>query len=139
MRTLHLTEALFVGLSLVLSIAADTSRCSSAERIAGAEKIPYAYNLTPLGASAAAFEEVPFAPDCVVEVLRPPISIRQSLFLTIEFRYPNGLPGVIVAVDAATTRAFAVETRQVFSDVTGEYTDFANGTTIIHTIVVRCF
>lgn len=51
--------------------------------------------------------------------------------------WPNGGPGVETAVDGTTTVDFAIATRQIFTKVTGEYTDFANGTTIIHTDVVR--
>lgn len=49
----------------------------------------------------------------------------------------NGLPAVPVAFSGDTTFAIAVLTRQVFSDVSGEYKDFgANGTVLITTDVV---
>lgn len=54
-------------------------------------------------------------------------------------RYPNGGPGVLVAIDGTTTLDFAIETRQLFNKVTGAYTDYANGTTIIHTNVVSTY
>lgn len=60
-----------MGLFLTLNseaLPATGGICTSEQRIAGAQQIPYAYNLEPLGASAAAFAEVPFAPDCVVKV-----------------------------------------------------------------------
>lgn len=42
--------------------------CTADKRLAAARQIPYAYNLQPLGASAAAFKEVPFAADCLTEM-----------------------------------------------------------------------
>lgn len=49
----------------------------------------------------------------------------------------NGAPPLPVAIDGNTTVTFAVATRQLFSLVTGAYTDFAgNGTTDIRTDVV---
>lgn len=42
------------------------AECSSTQRLNYASQIPYAYNLSPLGASAIAFEAVPFAADCQV-------------------------------------------------------------------------
>lgn len=48
---------------------------------------------------------------------------------------PNGGPAIPVAIDRTTTYDFALATRQVFSRVTGQYTDYNNGTTIIHTNV----
>lgn len=40
--------------------------CTAEQRITAAEQIPYAYGLTDLGASAAAFAAVPFADNCIV-------------------------------------------------------------------------
>ena len=118
MYTFQLLSALLLAVSFT-PITTAASVCTSAARLAGARQVPYAYNLKEPGASAAAFGQVPFAPDCVITV------------------YPNGLPGVITAIDGPTSRAFAINSRQAFSDVTGEYTDYENGTTIIHTVVVR--
>ena len=41
----------------------------------------------------------------------------------------------MVAIDSTTTIDFAIATRQIFSKVTGTYTDNADGDTIIHTNV----
>jgi hypothetical protein len=43
----------------------------------------------------------------------------------------NGLPPVPVALTGTETYNFAVETRQVFSHLTGAFTDFDNGTTLV--------
>lgn len=57
--------------------------------------------------------------------------------LTLRRRAANGAPPIPVAIDRTTTLAFADSTRQVFSEVTGQYKDFpANGTTDIITNVV---
>lgn len=121
---MHTTRILLPVISILAAFAftrattQDSTSCTSAQRIAGAERVPYTYNLIAAGASAAAFEKVPFAPDCVVLL------------------YANGLPGVEVADTDTTTRAFATTTRQLFSKVTGQYVDFANGTTDVMTNVV---
>ncbi|KUJ07452.1 uncharacterized protein LY89DRAFT_789560 [Mollisia scopiformis] len=94
------------------------AQCTSADRIGYASQVPYAYNLSPLGASAAAFEAIPFNADCQTSIAA------------------NGAPAVPVAIDGNTTVVFAVATRQLFSTVTGNYIDFpANGTTDIQTNV----
>lgn len=50
----------------------------------------------------------------------------------------DGLPPIPVSYSGSSSYAFGVETRQLFSSVTGEYTDFpANGTALINTNVVR--
>lgn len=105
--------ALFSNLAI-----SNAQSCTADQRLAGAEAIPYAYNLTPLGAAAAAFNQVPFASDCTINI------------------FPNGGPGVPTAVDGKTTVDFAIATRQLFSEVTGEYTDVPETfSTIIHTNV----
>jgi hypothetical protein len=45
------------------------SDCTSSQRLAGAELIPYSYNLVSPGAAATSFQQVPFAPDCIVLML----------------------------------------------------------------------
>lgn len=95
------------------------SKCTSAQRLAGAELVVSAYNLIPASASAASFAHLPVEDDCHIHI------------------YPDGGPGIPVAVSSDTTIAFADATRQLFSKVTGAYTDYENGTTIIHTNVVR--
>ncbi|CZR61848.1 uncharacterized protein PAC_11745 [Phialocephala subalpina] len=105
---------------LLLSIFSSlvTSTCTTSQRLAIAAQIPAAYNLSPLGASYAAFEAIPFAPLCQTSIA------------------PNGLPPVPVAIDRSTTELFAQATRQLFSEVTGCYVDFPrNGTTDIQTNV----
>lgn len=52
-----------------------------------------------------------------------------------DYSNPNGGPAIPVAIDRPTTYDFALGTRQLFSRVTGQYTDYDNGTTIIHTNV----
>lgn len=55
--------ALFSNLAI-----SNAQSCTADQRLAGAEAIPYAYNLTPLGAAAAAFNQVPFASDCTINM-----------------------------------------------------------------------
>lgn len=43
--------------------------CTSTQRLAGAQLIPYSYNLVDPGASAASFATVPFAPNCTCYML----------------------------------------------------------------------
>lgn len=60
--------SLVLATSLVvraLSLANSTT-CTSAERVGIAERIPWAYNLVAAGASYTAFTEIPFAEDCKV-------------------------------------------------------------------------
>ena len=68
MHSFSFPAALFMGLSLFQTITAAAIGCTESVRLAGAAQIPYAYNLKPIGASAAAFAQVPFASDCAVEV-----------------------------------------------------------------------
>ncbi|KAK5168959.1 uncharacterized protein LTR77_006268 [Saxophila tyrrhenica] len=110
-----LTAATLTGLA--------SAACSAETRLAGAKQVVYSYNLSGLGQSAAGFKEVPFgAPGagggCVTTLIA------------------DGTCPIPVATTGSGTYDFAVETRQVFSDVTGEYIDFAdNGTTLINTNV----
>ncbi|PIA88799.1 hypothetical protein CB0940_06995 [Cercospora beticola] len=91
--------------------------CTSEYRVAGAQQVVFAYNLIQPFESEEAFQRVPFRDDCQIQI------------------NPNGGPAIPVAVDRTTSYDFAVATRQVFSRVTGLYTDFDNGTTIITTNV----
>jgi hypothetical protein len=131
--------------------------CTSDIRLAGARQVPISYNSQLFTAAADEFLKVPWGPECTILMyifpsfrLKVPTSrsrprklislsnrnykVRYSLTI---HRYPNGGPGVPVAITGATSYAFAVASRQVFSKVTGEYTDFGNGTTVIATNVVR--
>lgn len=54
---------------------------------------------------------------------------------TSSYSHADGLPQAPVAVTGETTYDFALATRQVFSQVTGQYRDYANLTTIIDTNV----
>ncbi|KAF8865704.1 hypothetical protein BDZ45DRAFT_684226 [Acephala macrosclerotiorum] len=95
-----------------------TADCTASDRLAIAAQIPNAYDLSPIGASNAAFDAIPFAPLCQTSIAA------------------NGLPPLPVAIDRSTTELFAKATRQLFSEVTGYYIDFpANGTTDIQTNV----
>ena len=97
----------------------ERATCTKKKRLAGAELIIYAYNLVTPGASAANFEKLPLEQSCHTYI------------------NPNGGPPILVANDKSTTIDFAINTRQVFSKVTGAYTDYANNdTTVIHTNVV---
>ncbi|EME78741.1 uncharacterized protein MYCFIDRAFT_178849 [Pseudocercospora fijiensis CIRAD86] len=89
-------------------------QCTSDYRLRGAKQIIFAYNLVEPG------ERLPY------------LHVTRITYLPSN---PNGGPAIPVAIDRTTTYDFALGTRQLFSRVTGLYTDYNNGTTIIHTNV----
>ncbi|KAG4420444.1 hypothetical protein IFR04_006460 [Cadophora malorum] len=95
-----------------------TAVCTPATRLAGAQQVVTAYNLQGIGESATAFSAVPWGDQCVITIAA------------------NGLPPVPFSYSGSSSYAFGVETRQLFSSVTGEYKDFPdNGTALIKTNV----
>ncbi|KAH6716542.1 hypothetical protein DL95DRAFT_459602 [Leptodontidium sp. 2 PMI_412] len=105
-------------LFLVAYTACVNAVCTPAIRLAGAQQVVTAYNTQGIGGSATAFASVPWGDECIITIAA------------------NGLPPIPVSYSGSSSYAFGVETRQLFSSVTGEYTDFpANGTALINTNV----
>ncbi|KAH7346852.1 hypothetical protein BKA65DRAFT_595287 [Rhexocercosporidium sp. MPI-PUGE-AT-0058] len=93
--------------------------CTPAVRLAGVHQVVTAYNTQGIGGSATAFASVPWGDECIITISA------------------NGLPPIPFSYSGSSSYAFGVETRQLFSSVTGEYTDFpGNGTALINTNVV---
>ncbi|KAM3424402.1 hypothetical protein BST61_g6409 [Cercospora zeina] len=97
--------------------------CTAERRIAISGQVPFAYAQPGVIAVREAFQDIPFGvPDldgsCVTQI------------------WPNGGGPITVGVTGNGVVNFGTTTRQVFSEVTGEYVDFAqNGTTVIYTNV----
>lgn len=114
----------FVSFSAALTTV--SAVCEPSTRLAAARQVIYAYNLDDPGASATAFKDVPWgAPNaggaCLTTII------------------PDGSCPIPVALTGAGTYDFAISSRQVFSNLTGEFIDFpANGTVLINTEVVSC-
>lgn len=62
--SLSLFFAFLASLISTITSSSDSSTCTAQRRLQAARAIPHAYNLSPLGASSAAFDQVPFAKDC---------------------------------------------------------------------------
>ncbi|GAA5975446.1 hypothetical protein JCM11641_004266 [Rhodosporidiobolus odoratus] len=114
---MHFLKTALLTAGALVSLVHASPVCTSEKRIAIVKQIPAAYNKNELGGTASGFAAIPFADSCPT------------------FIAADGLPPVYVSQTGNDIRAFGTLTRQVFSHVTGEYTDFANGTTLINTDV----
>lgn len=57
--------AFLASLFLTINSSPLQSKCTAKERLSAAEAIPHAYNLHELGDSSAAFDQIPFAENCL--------------------------------------------------------------------------
>ncbi|KAG4419111.1 hypothetical protein IFR04_007707 [Cadophora malorum] len=115
--------------TLLLALAAlsgvnSAAVCTPEHRIAGGQGVIFAYAQTLPGATYAAFNSIPFGigglgGKCITTILA------------------DGLPGAPVGFTGVDVVNFGTATRQVFSKVTGFFTDFpANNSMVINNVNV---
>ena len=118
-----ITRTLLLALA-ALSGVNSAAVCTPEHRIAGGQGVIFAYAQTLPGATYAAFNSIPFGigglgGKCITTILA------------------DGLPGAPVGFTGVDVVNFGTATRQVFSKVTGFFTDFpANNSMVINNVNV---
>ncbi|KAL2069383.1 hypothetical protein VTL71DRAFT_14062 [Oculimacula yallundae] len=108
----------FLAALAMLSAVNGAAVCTPEQRIAGGKGVIFAYAQTTPGATLAAFRNIPFGiggfeGKCITTILA------------------DGLPGAPVGFTGNDVVAFGTATRQVFSEVTGFYTDFPQNNSMV--------